>query len=274
MRIVCKSALDNKQIDSRVNLKVENVEIQLLNFDFMSIPEVEERGINVTSIHTPLINHDALYIEDLLMDNIYDYIHKLISGLNAYRPVTLVFHSDYIIKENSLLELSRRIKELYSINDNISFTIENSSFVRLNKSHGVTTSKAFGTYPVEMVKQLRELVGTDRIYNTLDITHAESSIKGISLFGLYGIKNIEKYFELYSETTNICHFAKCRGTGIESKDHGIGFSNYRDFKKHYELFLKYMPNADLVIEMCENDYIKCPNLSKTIEYIDIYNKKK
>lgn len=82
--------------------------------------------------------------------------------------------------------------------------------------------------------------------------------------------SIEDYFREFAETTNVCHFSDCVGFGLKSQEHGVGFKSELMFKVYYRYFKKYMSNADLVIEMQEEDYLDCKNLKHTLKLIDQY----
>lgn len=84
------------------------------------------------------------------------------------------------------------------------------------------------------------------------------------------------FFEVFGPYCKEIHMSDRKGHGVLIPHHGIAFDRYEfDSAARFDWTLsyidRYMPNAELCIEVSEKDYIKAENFSKMMELIKEYD---
>jgi len=281
-KIVCKATMP-EEIRYKKTLGVDGVEWQIL--DKQNNYFVNYLGMPIYSVHTKLGQGI-----DVCVDNITEnFSHskemtaftkdeiektfKLCEDLSQRQgfPVKMVVH----MKSGTFME--KRVLEeyygpLFKEYPSVDLCIEN---VMLT-TRGEVRSGVLPDNVPNFIKYFREVFNGEydnRIHSVLDICHATSVIRMLN--SLYGQdkqykedEEIELYFKKFADTCAIVHFNFLRDFGLEP-NHGTSMTD-AEFKMCYGTYLKYTPEAELVIEMREYNYHDCINLRKTVKQIRGY----
>lgn len=288
--VIAKSALIKSQMDCKMNLGADAIEVQLLNElvdndDLaLAFPNLGEcLNIPVYSVHTPLVryaNSDArldIILEVLVRGNyinLFENVCKLANkfGVVQNKVVWVVVHSslasscletsDKDIIE-SIIESLTILLEKYT---NIGIALENVTPVKHFNSGKFEVCNNFLYDNVEIIKYLRRRMPkfADRLVTVLDTCHAEMSMQFIRsmdvLFDneLIDIPRLQDYFKANKDTLQFIHLSRTVLNGNGTGRHGQPFTNdSRDYiRAVLDYMKKYNEDCDIVLEVAETDYNK------------------
>lgn len=288
-KIVGKSIPNQIHLENRVKQGISNIEIQLFGnkidpYDILhTIDKVS--GLKVNSVHAPLgVEYSDVNIENLASEQHKDLIYytsfianELGKKYNEIIPVVIhtnIKIEDVFLYQESWSVILKRLYDLLQYNHYICFAIEN--IIPFINDVYPTTCNNFMFDNVKLVKYLREELCTDKFYTTFDVCHAVSTINFLNTMRAEGasieIPTLEYYFQKNSEYCRIFHFSDVKGLGLNKKDHGIAFAKSREsfLLESLSLYDRYLKQADLVIEMQEENYETFENLTKTFNYLENY----
>lgn len=294
-RVVSKSALDVEQALRKVELGFTKFEIHLDAKDFSSdsinIKEVANKFStifpDVVTVHTPLDTTLKVFgtdsVEVLRVINnremqkcLYDTCELAQCFAQLYNHnIGVIIHlceTHYAINRWNLEPILKNFYEdILKRYPNIEFYIEN--ITPLEKySTGLSYFRS-GTLnePVMVARRLNSLFEDTfgvRFYTCLDTCHFLITDR-ISKAVNFDLKvNCEEIFALYSESCKNVHLANADEYGLESKQHGTGFQDDIVLLRYLiHLIQYYTPDANIVLEMREDDYLNPKNSMHARDYI-------
>lgn len=287
--IYCKSSLDKCQLHHRQDLNINGVEIQLLG-DFVYEPlSVEEYIDNikpyvhsVAVVHAPLKRGEELMgLQMLDNEEAQKLFYKIcdfaqhIASINK-RDILVVIHNklgldDLQFHSESYDKIISCLSYTLNKNPNIKIAIENETpFSAVTKKFRDACLPDY----IDVIKDLRAKIDTDRIGSVLDTCHAFVTIKFIEAIELsenIGLSlTIEDYFKANEGFCFLIHLCHLQGFGYKPNTHGISFTEESRDDLEEILFLHntYTKDAAITIEVIEDDYTNCQNYIKTRTMID------
>lgn len=299
MRIVCKCSLSEEQLKKTDNL-CEFIELQLFNefsngaTDYV-INTLYERVISslsnakVVTVHAPITDGGTLCgsIEHTASEKLCDMVNgtvKLADMLGAYYgyKVNVVLHTElpyryYDWFENIYEKIANTVETWMDTYPNIVLLVENIIPFMINKAGTDLMYHSNGAFDdnVKLVKKLREDIKDCRIYTLLDTAHALISLQAErNLFAAEDLPELpttlEDYVKAYEDTLGYIHLADAIELGIKPNQHGICFSNHRNYvlTDFLELYKDYCLTCDVCLEVRENDYLKRENFKDDL--LDVY----
>lgn len=281
LNIVGKCADRRSQLEGSLRDGFNVVEIQLLkDFKNRSVDEIlrdirQVNGIKVSSIHSPALEPQGVEIEDIVeYDRKLDvyktfYIaDRLGSEEGREIPVVLHMHSrmyDLDRKGDMLYSLVREVAICLDLFKHISICVENLIPVEVIGGK-LITNNCYMFDNADLVKWLRKKLNTDRIYTVLDTCHLVTSIRVLEILKEdtgANIPSIEEFFENNKDVVKIIHLNNVVGLGLTPGKHSVGFEKDTNLLSKLAICInKYCNNADIVLEMNEEDYDKEPNRNK------------
>lgn len=289
-KIYCKSSLDQQQLKHRTEIdSFIGIEIQLLG-DFVCsdkdvsqyLQDIKPYIKNIRAIHVPLKKGEDL-LELQMLDNKekQNLFYKIctlaqeISKINN-QDTLIVIHNRWNLADlNFHEETYRKIKQCLDKalkeNPNIKISIENViPFLIGSKNF---TNGCLPDY-VEVVKDLRKNLDTDRIGTVIDTCHAwvtmhfykiieESENIGLEL-------KMEDYFKANEGICFLLHLCDVSTFGYKKNAHGVTFTEESKdkLKEVINLHAMYTESAAITIEVLEDDYTNCKNYLQTRKMID------
>lgn len=287
--IIAKSALIKSQMDCKMNLGADALEIQLLselidNDNIASaFPNLGEcLNMPVYSIHTPLVQYTNsasrldILIEVLVRSNyinLFENICKLANkfGVVQNKVVWIVVHSSLTSSclETADKDLIESIIEsliiLLEKYKNIGIALENVTPVKYFNKGEFEVCNNFLYDNVEIIKYLRKRMPkfANRLVTVLDTCHAEMSIQFIRsmnvLFDneLIDIPRLQDYFEANKDVLKFIHLSRTVLNGNGIGRHGQPFTE--STRDYIHDVLDYMhkckeDDCDIVLEVAETDY--------------------
>lgn len=208
--VLAKAALEHKAIQTKLNIGCDGIEIQLLgellekdaNGEWKDLSDVfcleEFKDYPIRVVHSPLIpKKDSVLIEYILNPDNHKLFKNIFSIADYFGKVQnvkigIVFHAEtfksYLEEIGAWNNLVSGIHEMLETFQNVYLLIENvipaRNFDNVAEVH-LTNNCLFDN--VEMIKALREELGTDRIYTVLDTCHQMMTEMYISsLFNAFG----------------------------------------------------------------------------------------
>lgn len=267
-------------IEDKLSKGADWIEVQLLNKncdeDFIKYYE------KVYSIHSKLDKDDfnrTVNLEDsddFSLSNLreaFELANKI--GERANRRIGVIIHNgiglDKMEKLGVMNYAFSKIERLLREFECTELFIENPSIAC---TAGIYTSDLESSELIEVVKELkRRSTCNDRIYSLLDTVHAMASSRLLELiYGYNSDKLYEKYFQDYAEFTKEIHFANIINKGLSNHEHGVAFREGNpDDDKYFEMTLrlikKYLINANVCLEIREEDYTNAVNFENTLKRI-------
>lgn len=243
--------------------RYDAVEIQLLPA-YDSVKPSDFRLKFVYSVHSLLDSSEGYDVDiadmrDYNLGNIYKAF-KFADAIGEQQgnKVGVVLHSalgySELIKYGLLQQSALRL--------GLALTSFKNTFVLIE--NGITASTD-GFDMSKVVDGLLQELGNnyaDRVFSVLDTTHALISSKMLTLDGSDTREAFEDYFKGYS-SSGYCreiHFANCIGWGKTPDTHGVDFRNVERDKQYFgrlcQLVHQYLPNANICVEVRENNYIQ------------------
>lgn len=289
-KIYCKSSLDQQQLKHRTEIdSFIGIEIQLLE-DFVYsdkdvsqyLQDIKPYIKNIRAIHVPLKKGEEL-LELQMLDNKekQNLFYKIctlaqeISKINN-QDTLIVIHNRWNLADlNFHEETYRKIKQCLDKalkeNPNIKISIENViPFLIGSKNF---TNGCLPDY-VEVVKDLRKNLDTDRIGTVIDTCHAWVTMhfyKIIEESENVGLKlKMEDYFKANEGICFLLHLCDVSTFGYKKNAHGVTFTEESKdkLKEVINLHAMYTESAAITIEVLEDDYTNCKNYLQTRKMID------
>lgn len=288
MQITAKSGVSLDQLKERKNKGAKYIELHLFEKDVNSdesirkiLKNIKKSGLSIKAIHIPI---DRKYsIEGLITEEGFKIIQNTCSLAEQIsqimqEPIHVVLHQELNLEQlktwgmyDLILEKLKFILDEYK---NIIINLENLPIFDVKK-YSFEMYSNYSFQNIELCKELRSDLKTERFGTVLDTCHAISTIKliqGLVEFGLHENITLEDYFKENKEYVNIIHLSNARGFGYDN-NHGIGFDTEEEIELLKEL-LEYIKEIDfqgiLTLEVQEENYLNCvvfEKLKKQIEKI-------
>lgn len=299
-QIYAKSALVKEQLDTKVNIGCDGIEIQLLSElidgsvgHYKNVDDVFDldsfNSYNITVVHAPILSFYGLSdvtLEDFV-DNDIIFLEQVFKIANHFgklnnRRTGIVVHSESNIQIMQAIgeTWKRAVMFLGYLLFKYPYTelyIEN---VTPNRGtiNNIILCNNFKFDNIEMVKRLREELHTDRIGTVLDTCHAKiSKMYMDKFFSLMPDKkfedlSMENYFKQNKDVIKLVHFADAAGSGYGKGQHGTKLCNDNiDFVESIiNLYNKYNYTCPITLEVEEQDFKNSPNYKESKETIDNY----
>lgn len=290
INIIGKSIVEENQLLKSYTDGFKCIELQLFKeVDTTSTTEYmhtikEIPGLDIYSVHTPLLGYDEIAIEDFVGTKHTKYILRTMDlaeqlALHYNHDVNVVVHTStnvytlqkYVGIWDTLLQNLTMYLDTYP---NTTISIENTTPLhsgnKQGKDYPIFHNGSFYDN-VEIVKTLREALPdyAHRIFSLLDICHALTTVRTFNVLNT-AIKKVDvsisKFIEVNAPYCHHIHFNNLRNLGWNPDEHGCGFEDTQEdldlLKEICTALEKFMPNAPCVFEMCEKDYIYTPNANK------------
>ena len=288
--IIAKSALVKSQMDCKMNLGADALEIQLLdellrtNDLYSAFPNLDEYlNYPVYSVHTPLVeckditSRVDIALEVLVRSNyiqLFENVCKLANkfGVAQSRVVWIVVHSN--LSSSSLETSNKDIIEfivksliiLFEKYENIGIALENVTPVSYFSNGSFRLSNNFLFDNAEIIECLRAKMPefSNRLVTVLDTCHAEMSMQFMRsmdiLFDneIIAIPRMQDYFKVNKDTLKFIHLSRTVLNGNGIGRHGQPFNEQsRDYIRGIlDCINKYAKDCDIVLEVAETDYDK------------------
>lgn len=303
INIVAKSAVSREQLEHRLMLGSDAIEIQLLKElnDDNGLPTKdwhEHIDVNmlvnypVVALHVP-ISKDMIMLEHL--HNVeyrtaFKNICSLANFIGSVREtvITVVIHSemcyDKMSKIGLLNDLTYILDDLLSVHTWVRVAVENVIPVNYD-GVDIILRNNYKFDNVMMVKYLRSFMQYgDRLGTLLDIAHAIGSKRVHNTISDVLKLDVDKlgyelseYYRANKDYRFGIHLADMTGFGIKSKNHGTKLNCGKESGPAIEplvLYDKYEYSCYICPEIKEKDYNNCVNLKAAIEIIRDYEKLK
>lgn len=295
MLIYAKSALKKKDIDTKIAIGCDGIEIQLLSElvdgrvgryfkadEAFELSKFKEYPIKV--VHCPLLSSYGLVdvnIESFVSRDfslleqvcyIADYFGKIQS-----RNVLVVVHSemniDNMIAVDILDKVVNTIGYMLMKFRNIEVVLENVTPLRKVYKGEIYLSNNFHFDNVKIVQYIRKELNTNRVGTCLDTCHAMIADKYIKeiyrIIGDIEYKDfsLESFFDVNKDVIKLIHLSDVNGNGYGRGKHGIRFTDKTKDRLKYiiGLYEKYTYKCPITLEVEETDYLICDGYKETRE---------
>ena len=246
----------------------------------------------ITSVHTSLDGGDVCIDECFLcgaqtIEKMKETRRKLeeafqfaeeIAKKQGHR-ITIVAHSEQSAYPAERSAIIAYLQTLFKKYPNCDLALENTCILE-NPTNGKYAVRS-GIKPADVPKTvcylrniMKEVQLEHRIFTVLDVCHALCTIRCTNLL-LKGITEVqdetvllEEYFKQTAPYCKIIHFNYLENLGFAS-GHGTPFPD-SVIGKVLALYETYIPTADLVIEIREDDYSDSKNFQNTVNQINQY----
>lgn len=296
--LVAKSAVNKEQLENKREIGFEYIELQLMD-DFISrsVEELlgvtkEVEGLTYVSVHAPL-GKSAYNLEDLSLAEVKTSFRKMCEFANELGNrqgivVDVILHSEFSnnefkkfpeVKKQCYFEILQVLHQLHKIN----ICLENLVPLIINKEGQVFLRNNFFNQNIEFAEELNLHFDSPRIFTVLDTCHMMATINFFKMLGLtrFFDKDIEDFFKANAGKAHIIHVCNAKGLALEDESaHGLPFdsnikSDMYTLNIIIENWVKYTPEAKLVLEVAETNYLNCENSVKTKKSVEIVlNKQK
>ena len=298
MKIFAKSTLSKEQLDVKVSIGCDGIEVQLLSElvdgqigrylkadEVFNLPEFNNYPIKV--VHCPLLWHYGLSdvnIESFacgdfdLLDQVC-YIANYFGELQSEKIIVVV-HSEVNMGSLVSLGLLRKVVSTFSYMlmkyRNIEFAVENVIPLKKVYHDEIGLCNNFHFDNIELVKYIRDELKTDRVGTCLDTCHAMVTDK--YMMEIYKVfedieyrdYSLDSYFESNKDYIKLVHLSDFRGNGFKKGNHGVRFT--KDTKSKLESILKiydkYNYKCPITLEVNETDYNICDGYKETKEILE------
>ena len=292
MRVLVKSAPKTNNFLAKINHGTNLIEVQLTEWfttDEM-LKESMREDMDIINVHTPLLeNKDDQLTDGVNLDEFVSPFTRmvLLDSCNYAEQLALYYKHDIkMIVHNSwsrqdweksqlvgqLAEFFAGVIEKYP---HLTFAIEN-----------ITPLTKFGfrsgCFPEDaafLAKQLNKKLKTKKFSTVIDICHL--------LMTNYTIETVAPdsehvrplcLFEMFEQSDNMCsviHLNNKIDNGM-GKNHGTPFTDSKAdivlLQEILENYQTYAHDADIVVEVKEDDYLNCVNCRQTIKTLEVANK--
>lgn len=294
MDIYAKSSLSKEQLDVKMKLGSDGVEIQLLSElvngklgDYLKADSVFDldsfRDYPIKVIHCPLLYHYGLSdvnIESFarrgfdLLDQVC-YIANYFGRVQSGNKILVVIHSEMSLENMRVIGLLEDVLKSVSYvlfkYPFIELAVENVTPLRKVYSDEIHLCNNFSFDNIELVKYLREVLGTNRIGTCLDTCHAMISRKYMEAIHEeigdieYPDYSLESYFDKNQEYVKLIHLSDAQGSGYGTGRHGVKFNdkNINKLRGIIDLYNRYDYSCPVTLEVNETDYSICDCYKET-----------
>lgn len=304
--ILAKSAMVKNQMQRKMDLGADGIEVQLLNElindDDLTIKNLSKAFPNldellefpVYSVHAPL----CCYTEgvnvppniEVLSQTNFVYLYKEtcrladLYGERHDRIIRVVLHTEIdvsrskIVNVDTLARIAKVTKLMLDMFPHINICIENVLPIRAIKDNGeCILGSGFGFDNVLMVEYLRNAMPDYRnaIHTVYDTCHGEIAYLTTKKLNEYN-DNIdykkyasEEFFKNNKNTCDLIHLSKTVGNGMGKGKHGQPFKEGdEDIVFDYlDRYKKYNYNCPIVLEVAENNYDLSDGFGSSIKVV-------
>lgn len=293
MDIYAKSILSRDQLDSKINIGCDGIEIQLTN-ELIDLHTTKYKTIYqafdlkqfnnypIRAIHAPLIKGFDTNIEQLCDLN-GQFLFYNICELAEYfgelqnRDIIVVIHTeerlDHLktinnILNNILLLIDKGLK----LFPHIKMAIENVPPIDFIDQNIRLRNNVQGENII-LVNYIKEQLNTNRVGTVLDTCHA--IITKIYMEPICKIIGVEKdfsmkhYFEINKNDIMLVHLANVINNGY-GDNHGTVFENPEDCFKILDLYNEFNYKCPVTLEVREKDYLINNNYRLMKQLVDKY----
>lgn len=300
-KIYAKAALQVDQIESKLSIGCDGIEIQLLTElvngklgDYKFANEVFDLDTllkyNITAVHAPLLG--AYGLEDVNLESLCDagdfklldqvcYIANKVGEMHNRKTIVII-HSETSVDAMMLIgDTWKRV--LNSVGcilfkyPNIEIAIENVTPMNKVSVGNFILSNNFVDNNVKMVSELRKQLKTDRIGTVLDTCHAEiTKMFYDTLYAKFSDVlpkldlSMDYYFRTNRDYCKLFHMSETIGTGYGKGRHGMPFQSLDVVTNYMDLYYKYEYNCPITLEVAETDFIKSDGYEQALHYMRIY----
>lgn len=300
--VLAKAALNHDQIKTKLNIGCDGIEVQLLGellgkggeHDWLKTSDVfnldEFRDYPIKAVHAPLIpGKDDTLLERVLDKSDYRLIYEVFKIANYFgelhkEEVKIIFHSEMYKEflEDLGDQWDRMVYYIDFLLKEFPYTqllIENVSPLRgIGKGKQLHLANNCMFDNIEMVKDLRDRIGTYRIGTVLDTCHQMLTEKYVgAMYDLVGdvLKpdlSLENFFRLNQPYVELIHLCDMRGSGYGKGRHGIPFSEdtYNKLVEILSLKDRWVKDCTMTLEVEETDFSVCDGFRKTKELVERY----
>lgn len=301
MDIYAKSALKVADIEAKLDIGCDGIEIQLLSelvknklgtyYTAKEVFDLESLSIYpIKAVHVPILSFygvNDITLEDFVDEDIVllEEVFKIANyfGRKQNCSILIIIHSE------TTLQLMKRIGNLWTsilhsidtLLEKYPYTelcIENVTPLRNIRDNHIVLCNNFRYDNVDIATELKKELQTNRIGTVLDTCHAKISKKYIE--GIYKIAgdricgdySLDSYFRENKEVIKLIHLADMSGSGFGSKSHGVPITeaNEEFAKQVIDLYNAYNYVCPITLEVYESDYLKNDNYRITKEIINKY----
>lgn len=296
MEIYAKSALSRAQIDCKINIGCDAIEVQLLAElvdgelgryhmaeDVFNLEEFKDYSIS--AVHVPLLSHFGL--SDVNLESFCDEDFKLLDqvfyianwfGEKQNKRVLVVIHSE--TDRTNMMLISDTWKTVLNAVGCLLFKypytelgIENVTPLREVHSGDMHLCSNFHWDNIDMAKELRKELHTDRVGTVLDICHAMITKKYMTvIYNEFADApcedyDLETYFAKNKDYIKLIHLASMKGSGYGKGKHGTKFSdeNIDELREIMGYYDKYEYSCPITLEVEETDFLVSDNYRETRE---------
>lgn len=271
-KIIAKASSDH-QIEDRKQKGADGIEWQILK----NSQQINNYTLTILSVHTILEDNTEVAIDECFYEYTKDkeksrkrrqriieafQMAEEIARIQNHRVLVVVHLNQVIIPNTKLLQF---INQLFFYFPNTDLAIENTTLI--HKDLIYRTGADPDSVPI-FVRLMRELLNTNRIYSVIDICHALGSIREKDFFFHMKedeLKGLENYLIKTAPYCKIVHFNYLKNIGY-GQDHGTVFTD-EAIKRIFPMIEKYVPDANFVIEVREENYLNALNFKKTVNQL-------
>lgn len=284
--LLAKSSVSYYQLEDRKNKGAKFIELHLNEGDIITKKKRKEIVYNLKKlnliakvVHVPI--DERFTIEGLLNENGFRVIEntcKLAQEISEEisQEMHIVMHQSLSLiqlKNWGMFEIIKgKMKYLLDTYPNIIINIENLTVFSMDSDKFELRNNYFNEN-INVCKELRFILKTDRIGTVLDICHAISSIRILETFinkNYHKQIYLRDYFLINKQFLNVIHLSNSIGFGMGT-GHGVGFDTKEDLDLLKEI-LSYVEDINykniITLEICEKDYLDTIEYRKTKRQVD------
>lgn len=298
LHITAKSAAVREQIEHKLSLGADSIELQLLDelvdeYGYVSKPWRGNIDVNmlcnypITAIHVPISRNMIMaeYMNNPVYVKQLTNVCEMANFIGSCREtvITVVIHAelDFEKMRNTAIvwSIEQAFSDILEENKWVKIAVEN--VVPVNYDGDPILRNNYKYENVKLVKYLREkMKHGDRVGTILDVAHAIGSERVISTLacslGLsvrWQAYELDRYFQENADWCFGIHLANMDGYGIEYDKHGTPLQWDEENGANIEpllLYDKYGYDCYICPEIREQDYCNCVNLRAAINIIRTY----
>ena len=295
MLIYAKSALKIKDIDTKIDIGCDGIEIQLLSElvdgrvgryfkadEAFELDKFNEYPVKV--VHCPLlssygladVNIESFVSRDFSLLEQVCYIADYFGKIQSI-SVLVVIHSemnmDNMIAVNILDRVVNIVGYMIMKFRNIEIVLENVTPLRKVYKGEIYLSNNFHFDNIKITNYIRKELNTERVGTCLDTCHAMIADKYMKeiyrILGDLEYKDfsLESFFDFNKDVIKLIHLSDVNGNGYGRGKHGIRFTDKTKDRLKYiiDLYKKYGYTCPITLEVEETDYLICDGYKETRE---------